>query len=101
MNLLTSQKFKYILNSLSKKTKAGIETPNKNNGALTPISGVFLCLSNVVAPLVRPNVLVVRDRPVSKPLWLHCPGLNLLRTTAQGLRLLRGGSYIQAMEPSK
>ncbi len=99
--LLTHQIFGAILFPLSKKTKVGIETPYKNNGALTPISGVFLCLSKVVAPEVRPDVLVVRGRPDSKPLWLHCPGLNLLRTTAQRLRPLRGGSLLQAMEPSK
>lgn len=100
MKLLTVQKSKAILNLLSKKTKAGIETPYKNNGAVTP-NGVFFRLKKIITPLVRVIVMAARGRPVSKPLWLHCPGLNLLRVAAQGLRPLRGGSYIQAMEPSK
>lgn len=96
---LTASNHSAMLNLLSQKTKAGIETPF-SNGVKTPIQGVFYCPKKIVTPLVRAFIMVARSgQPQGWPAPL--PGsLNPLRVAARRLRPLRGGSYIQAMEPS-
>ncbi len=101
MKLLTSPKSKAILNLLSKNLKAiGISSPI-SNGVKTPIQGVFYCLKKTNTLLVRAFVMVARSgQPKGWPAPL--PGTaNLLRVAAQLLADVGGGSYIQAMEPSK
>ncbi|ANE54774.1 hypothetical protein [Methylomonas sp. DH-1] len=91
MNInLTHPQHKTILISLSQKTKVGIGTP-LSKGVKTPNQGVFYCLKKMVAPAVRPSILVARSgQPQGWPAPL--PGSsNLLRVAAQSLEPLSGG----------
>lgn len=94
---LTAPNRKAMLATLSQKTKAGIGTPF-SKGVKTPIQGVFYCLTKMVAPMVRPSILVARGgQPQGWPAPL--PGSsNPLRVAAQRLEPLSGGLYLQAKE---
>lgn len=90
MILLTAPNPKAMLAPLSQKTEAGIGTPLRK-GVKTPNQGVFYCLKKMVAPLVRPSILVARSgQPQGWP--APFPGSsNPLRVAAQSLEPLCGG----------
>ncbi len=90
MKPLTRPKHKAILNPLSEKTKARTLNP-ESKGVKTPIQGVFYCPEKMVAPMVRPSILVARIGPLrSGPVPL--PGVeNPLRVAAQNLSTFGGG----------
>jgi hypothetical protein len=103
MKLLTSPKSKAILNLLSQKAKARQLNP-ENNGAKTPIQGVFYCLKKINTSLVRAIVMVARSGqlkgwPVStRPLAVPLSGVeNPLRVAAQKLSTF-GGGLLKTME---
>ncbi|OAI22785.1 ash family protein [Methylomonas koyamae] len=73
----------------------------KSNGVKTPIQGVFYCPKKMITAFFRAFFMVARSgQPKGWPAPL--PGTaNLLRVAAQQFAVVGGGSYIQAMEPSK
>ena len=90
MNRLTLPKRKTILISLSQKTRVRHLNP-VSKGVKTPNQGVFYCLKKMVAPAVRPIILVARSgQPQGWPAPL--PGVeNPLRVAAQNISTFGGG----------
>lgn len=90
MNRLTRPKHKTILNPLSQKTKVGFRS-SLRKGVKTPNQGVFYCLKKMVAPSVRPSILVARSgQPQGWP--APFPGTaNLLRVAARQFAAVGGG----------
>ncbi len=95
---LTAPNRKAMLVMLSKKTEVGRGTPLVSKGVKTPIQGVFYCLKKMVAPAVRPIILVARSgQPKGRPDPL--PGSsNPLRVAAQSVEPLCGGYQPSAKE---
>jgi len=92
ISALTAKPRGFMIAPLSKKTKAGIETPHK--GHKRPLSNVaFLYPSKTQATLCRLHSVMVGciGQPLKRLAGSFAGSLNPIQSTAQRLRPMGGG----------